>query len=78
MFNGAVNVTRVILRVLPSLQASKDEALAESASKSEEIVRLEATLQQQLAAIAEYEARRRQDETMRRKLHNTIQELKGQ
>lgn len=52
--------------------------MAESASKSEEIVRLEATLQQQLAAIAEYEAQRRQDETMRRKLHNTIQELKGQ
>ena len=52
--------------------------MAESSRKSDTISKLELEVESHLATIAECEARRREDETIRRQLHNTIQELKGQ
>ena len=49
----------------------------ESAQKSREISRLEGEVASHLQIIAECKARIREDEMVRRKLHNTIQELKG-
>jgi len=48
-----------------------------SQQKSEKIATLESSLEEKIAKIAELEAQIREDETMRKKLHNTIQELKG-
>lgn len=48
-----------------------------SHQKSEKISGLETSLEEKIAKIAELEAQIREDETMRKKLHNTIQELKG-
>jgi len=50
----------------------------ESASKSTTIATLEREVKGHLATIAEANSRIRDDELLRRKLHNTIQELKGE
>ena len=55
----------------------KEAAMADNRQKSEAIASLEDAVKRHLATIAECEARIREDETTRRKLHNTIQELKG-
>ena len=59
------------------MQAARDQAQEESAQKSREISRLEGEVASHLQTIAECKARIREDEMVRRKLHNTIQELKG-
>lgn len=59
----------------------KDSELAASRSEgerqAEEIARLRTQVQQQADEIAKCEHKIREDESARRKLHNTIQELKG-
>jgi hypothetical protein len=74
----------LILSLLHSLihshtacQAARDQAQEESAQKSREISRLEGEVASHSQTIAECKARIRDDEMVRRKLHNTIQELKG-
>ncbi len=57
---------------------AKECALEESARKSATIASLEEEVRRHLATIAEANAHIRDDEQLRRKLHNTIQELKGQ
>ena len=57
---------------------AKEEATAESAHKSDIIASLEEEVRKHLATIAECEGKIREDEKTRKKLHNTIQELKGQ
>ena len=59
------------------MQAARDQAQEESALKSREIFRLEGEVATHLQTIAECKARIREDEMVRRRLHNTIQELKG-
>ncbi len=51
--------------------------MTESSQKSSTIASLEGAVQDHLATIAECNSRIRGDEMTRRKLHNTIQELKG-
>lgn len=59
-------------------QVARDQAIADALAKAEEIARLQGEVEQHLSTIAECQARLREDETMRRRLHNTIQELKGE
>ena len=63
---------------LTSPQVARDQAIADALAKAGEIARLQGEVEQHLATIAECQARLREDETMRRRLHNTIQELKGE
>ena len=60
-----------------TVQAVRDKAMSESVTRGEEIASLQRALQSHLATIADCQARNREDETHRRMLHNTIQELKG-
>ena len=60
------------------LQLSNENAMADNAIKSEIISLKEAEVQAHVATIAEYKAKIMDDEMTRRKLHNTIQELRGQ
>ena len=59
-------------------QATRDQALSESRHKSEVIAQLEGERETLQAAIEECQQRLREDESQRRKLHNTIQELRGE
>ena len=59
------------------LQVARDQAIAENHAKAEEIARLQSEVNRHLSTIAECRERIQEDETTRRKLHNTIQELKG-
>ena len=59
------------------VQVARDQAIAENLAKAEEIARLQSEVDRHLSTIAECRGRIQEDETTRRKLHNTIQELKG-
>ena len=59
------------------LQVARDQAIAENLAKGKEIARLQSEVDHHLGTIAECRERIQEDETTRRKLHNTIQELKG-
>ncbi|KAK3103476.1 hypothetical protein FSP39_019513 [Pinctada imbricata] len=62
------------------LQATKeqlDKEISDGKEKDREINMLKETIRQQLAEIEDYNNKCREHETLRRKLHNTIQELKG-
>ena len=59
------------------LQVARDKAIAENLAKAEEIARLQSEVNRHLSTIAECRERIQEDEMTRRKLHNTIQELKG-
>ena len=59
------------------VQVARDQAIAESLAKAAEIARLQSEVDRHLGTIAECRERIQGDETIRRKLHNTIQELKG-
>ena len=59
-------------------QIARDQARDESAGKSQVIERLEGEVADHLKTIAECKERTREDEMVRRRLHNTIQELKGE
>ena len=52
--------------------------MEESACKSATIASLEENVRRHLDTIGEANAHIREDELLRRKLHNTIQEMKGQ
>ena len=52
--------------------------MEESAGKSATIAALEKEVKRHLTTITEANSRIRDDELLRRKLHNTIQELKGE
>ena len=58
-------------------QVARDQAIADALAKAELITRLQGDVEQHLATIVECRERIQEDETMRRRLHNTIQELKG-
>ena len=57
-------------------QVQLDQEVSAGREKDKEIAALKATIQQQLAEIDNYNRMGREHETMRRQLHNTIQELK--
>ena len=60
------------------LQAARDQALTKCSQKTQEISQLEELVASHVQTIAEFKAKDIQNETVRRKLHNTIQELKGE
>lgn len=62
---------------LSSTQYKLEASESLSGQRSEKIVMLERDLAQKIAMIEELEQKRQSDELLRRKLHNTIQELKG-
>ena len=76
-FASSNYLSHSLTRSHTSWQAARDQAQEESAQKSREISRLEGEVASHLQTIAECKARIREDEMVRRKLHNTIQELKG-
>ena len=59
------------------VQVARDQAIAENLAKAAEIAHLQSEVDRHLGTIAECRERIQGDETIRRKLHNTIQELKG-
>ena len=58
------------------MQVSLNKALNEGQEKDEELARLTGIIEDNTNTIADYEQKAREFETDRRKLHNTIQELK--
>ncbi len=58
-------------------QVARDRAVADAQTKAEEITSLQQQVEEQLKTIAGCHSRIQDDETNRRKLHNTILELKG-
>ncbi|CAH3197146.1 unnamed protein product, partial [Porites evermanni] len=69
------------LGITTELQATKvvslQKALDESQQKSETIAKLEDTVRELQSHVASLDSKLRSEETIRRELHNTIQELKG-
>lgn len=59
------------------VQVARDQAIAESLAKAAEIAHLQSEVDRHLGTIAECREQIQEDETIRRKLHNSIQELKG-
>ena len=59
------------------LQATRDNVIQESACKSERISELEQDIAELKSTLLYHQQRIRENESHRRKLHNTIQELKG-
>ena len=53
------------------------KALDESQQKSDTIAKLEDTVRELQSHVASLDSKLRSEETIRRELHNTIQELKG-
>lgn len=62
---------------LESTKLNLEQALRDLRKRDATLVELKATLAQREATVQENEKTIREHETMRRKLHNTIQELKG-
>ena len=60
-----------------SSQVSLQKALDESQQKSETIAKLEDTVRELQSHVVSLDSKLRSEETIRRELHNTIQELKG-
>ncbi|XP_078355961.1 carboxy-terminal kinesin 2-like, partial [Oculina patagonica] len=68
------------LGITTELQATKvnlEKTLNESQQKSDTIAKLEEAIQGLQVNVADLESKLRSEETIRRELHNTIQELKG-
>ena len=59
------------------LQATRDKVIQESACKSERISELEQDIVELKSTLLDHLQKIRENESHRRKLHNTIQELKG-
>ncbi|OWF50540.1 carboxy-terminal kinesin 2-like [Mizuhopecten yessoensis] len=62
---------------LEATKVSLEAAMREGRQKDEEIRRLKGVVRSQEETIEDFNAKFREHETARRKLHNTIQELKG-
>ncbi len=59
------------------MQVARDQAMADGRRKAEEIAAMRQQLTEHQQVIADCQARIRDEETTRRRLHNTILELKG-
>ena len=59
------------------LKVNLAKTVDESRQKSDTIARLEETIRNLQGVVADLECKLRSEETIRRDLHNTIQELKG-